>query len=301
MRDPTDLSAVDALRFATNQRIRPAAASEGRIRMGLLEHYGPAPEAISTGEATSASSGGLGDEPLLDLDLGPASPPAPAPPPSARLRADESEARREPGPAATAPLLRIAIAIATIVAVIGGMKLAKKILRGERGTPVAGEVELRYAKLRVELPDSGWLLLDNGNYEQYAGNGVTIRGSTLYRGSDADHPDDAMVLMRATGPFPPTISDALFDKMTRAMGRPGSFESKDLTIRDLSCQRSHRLSVRSAECDGIGVYDGVEYDLLGYVWFERSSMIFVVYLTSVDFDALDDEISETLPTIHILD
>jgi len=301
MRDPDDLGAIDAIKEATGKTIIVAAASEHRIRQGLLEHYG-APDSLPI----------IPPEEPLDLELA-------APPPLAERSHVPIVADTPPPPQ---PLPKATIAnpepkfdiraflgtgrgiLISAVAFIAFLAVAKFSYDWitDKDIPVSGSFEADNVNLKLTLPKTGWIYAPSADVEESQGP-VSVRIAMLYRGDNIKKPDDALWLMQVSGPFPGNVSETQFDSLTRELNKAGTSQMAfaGMAVRELSCERSDRRPGLTAQCVGNGYYKSVNYQISAFLWQERdSSIVAALFLTQREFTSFDDEIDSILASIRLL-
>ncbi len=301
MRDPDDQGSIDALKKATGKEIIVAAASEHRIRQGLLEHYG-APDSLPI----------IPEEEPLDLEL--------AAPPKLEERAHVPLVADTPPPPQPLPEARVAtpepkfdlraflgtgrgmvIAGVAFIAFLVIGKFAYDWIIG-KDIPVAGSFEADHVNLKLTVPKTGWVYAPSADVEESQGP-VSVRIAMLYRGDNIKKPDDALWLMRVTGPIPTSISESQFDTLIRELNQTGASRMvfTGFQAQEFSCDRSSRRSGLTTECVGNGDYKGKNYQLSAFLWQEQDgSIVAVLFLTQGEFTSFDDEIDSILSSIRLL-
>ncbi len=314
MRDPKDQAAIQALHAATQKAIYPVVASEHRILRALTKHYGPPNDEFSAYEPPLAEPLELADEtPLelateepLELTLAPENPPdSPAQPlPEAALpeaaiakSAPEFDLRTFLGTGKG--IMAAAVAVLVLFAVA---KFAYDWL-SDKEIAASGRFELGQVDLSVRFPSTGWIYAPAKDIDESQGP-VEVTGAILYRGESVEKPNDFLAIVRISGPLPTTISDTEFDTITQAISAQGKSQVvvSNFAVRDLGCQRSERRTERTAECVGDAIYDGIDYEVTAFMWFERDgSVVIVIFLTQGQYEAFDDEIDDIINSVRITD
>tara|TARA_R110002096_G_scaffold350395_2_gene543433 strand:+ start:3393 stop:4631 length:1239 start_codon:yes stop_codon:yes gene_type:complete len=311
MLDPADLQSIDALKDVTGKDIIVAAASERRIRQGLLEHYG-APEALPIVPEEESFDLELADVPKLEahapVPLQTFNPPAPA-------AATEEASKELPQATVAKPKfdLReflgtgrgIVVGAVALVAFLAVAKFAYDWIT-DKDIPVSGSFEASHVNLELTLPKTGWIYAPSADVEESKGP-VTVSVAMLYRGKNIKKPDDALWLMNVSGPMPAHGSqeqlEAAIDDFINVLNNANTsqFTIAGFTVQELSCERSYRRPGVTAGCLGSGYYQGINYQLSVFIWQESNgSVVAAAFLTQTEFTSFDDEIDSILASIRLL-
>lgn len=308
MCDPNDETGIDALREATGKEIIVAAASDHRILKGLIEHYGPADSLPIVPE-----------EEMLDLDLAP-SPILTKSTPPPEINQETLATYNPPSPelAPGPPLPEAKVAnpaprfdireflgtgrgiVAAAVAGIALLALGKCTYNWltDKDIPVSGHFEADQVDLQMTLPSTGWIYAPSEDQSESAGF-AEVNLAVLYRGDSVKAPDDLLVLLRVTGPFPPTVSEHEFQELIQGLnaGAGGQMSTGGFLALDHECEMSERRDDLTAECVGTVEYLATHYEFDAFLWFEDRSIIAAVFLTKGEFASFDNEIGSIIQSI----
>ena len=188
MLDPADLQSIAALKDATGKDIIVAAASERRIRQGLLKHYG-APEALPIVPEEEAQRVSIRASARAKEQ------------PHATIAKPKFDLREFLGTGRG-----IVVGAVALVAFLAVAKFAYNWIT-DKDIPVSGSFEASHVNLELTLPKTGWIYAPSADVEESKGP-VTVSVAMLYRGKNIKKPDDALWLMNVSGPMPAHGSQA---------------------------------------------------------------------------------------------
>ncbi len=274
MRDPDDAAAIDAITAETGYAIRPAVASERRIRAAL----GIAPTGAPPRPA------GLG------LAVAPRRRPTTAPPPRTRAastappdgnRLGEAAARIAAATGASEPASRsggnlgwlAGLAVALFAAGFDYYWLT----RGG-AEEVIGRYDSSFLNLEIALPGVAWHTEPSERDTDEGPQGMEIRGEPLYRG-DSAHPDQALLLGRVSSPglFPVSVDmDGFRAGLGSLQAQLGTFVNTSMRMSAVSCEVSTIRPEPIGVCHGRGDLGGASYGVVIYVWIANANDIVVV-------------------------
>jgi hypothetical protein len=209
-------------------------------------------------------------------------------PPTRRMQqlAGGTSLRSAPAGRGINPLLKYGLGLAVMAAVAF---FTYRECRTEPSWAVKSDYTSTYLRAHLPLPGAGWrghtsLRLAQGNSD------VWTRAEGVYRGGEADDPDEVLMMMRAHAPgqFPDEVDMEAFRRQLDALARHAT-QSAGLDAATLDCALDSRLrSEPAGRCRGTGTFKGQMINLYLFQWEDSVDDVFVVIY--VKKGRLDDEV-----------
>jgi hypothetical protein len=175
--------------------------------------------------------------------------------------------------------------------------VARTVQRADVGgrSPVAveGLYYCRHLGASISFPyGAGWTYLPKENQTQSA-SGYRARGAFFYSGGTAEEPDEALILsvLDSRGQISDEVDEGDFERLLEGF-RGGVRSQGPVLMRMDDCEVTGIRGPLSGECTGGATYEGVERDLIAYVWIETGGIVVVVAYVSVE------PVSENLYTVE---